>query len=45
LKTYLLFFSWSDVRKLIKEKVHDFFATPIAFQYLDEDADYISVSP
>ena len=30
--------------KLIKEKVNDFFATSLAFQYLDEDADYISVS-
>lgn len=37
-------YSWSDVCELIKEKVSNFFATSIAFQYLDEDADYISVS-
>ncbi|CAB4019235.1 Non-lysosomal glucosylceramidase [Paramuricea clavata] len=34
--------SWSDVCELIKEKVNNFFTTSLAFQYLDEDADYIS---
>ncbi|XP_028403641.1 uncharacterized protein LOC114526285 [Dendronephthya gigantea] len=34
--------SWSDVCGLIKEKVNNSFTKSLAFQYLDEDADYIS---
>jgi hypothetical protein len=40
----IFIYSWSDVCELIKEKVNNFFTTSLAFQYLDEDADYISVS-
>ncbi|XP_046842909.1 uncharacterized protein LOC124436960 [Xenia sp. Carnegie-2017] len=34
--------SWADVSKLIKEKVNNSLTSSLAFQYLDDEADYIS---